>query len=754
MMKKLFKVVYRKVLLFCLVLLSGAVLQGCTNSPTKPQNTKEAEILSEDVTYEGRDIVLQGMEGEVQQYSMKEDALYVLTSGQEKSHLYKAKPNEENTFEIAGSLLGDVAIENFYVDENNDILCLISTVNVDSSLELVKINEEGKEVAKTDLQEELSLAGENILKHMTVDSLGNIILSSGNMMYVLDSDLHLVNKFSVVENYEVLNFVRTKSGKIACVVYKGDDSGATNGKICILDTEKGEWGKFLSLVDESRVDEHCLMEGKVYDFYYKDGGGVYGYNSEEMTWTVALDARCSLLTMGDIERMANEDDGSFLGALSGSENNENGFVLQIYSKINPEEAKNQKVITFAGYNVPNQLRIVAREFNKQHKDCRIEIQIYEDEEHTRLALDIAAGKVPDVFSISSLGIPMEQLVRKGILEDLMPYYEKDTTVSMDDLHPSVLQGMKQGDKLYCVAPWFSIGSAACRTSDVGEKTGWTLDEMKEALSKKGEGTIVVDSLEKDEILFALLISSMDEFINWDTGECDFDSQEFKDILELCNSGILPESDHDWDEQFEEIEKKMQEGKVLLSVDQSVTLEGIQIARQSFGVPDITYIGLPTKDRQGSYFVYSEQYGIYSGSDVKAEAWEFIRMVMSEEYQINTKYLDSDYFPTRKDCLEWKFQAWMATEAYEDKYGNYIEPMETNTWSTAFGTKFKTGPASQEDVDIMSDLIKRTNKRAVLDNEGMGIILEDAQMYFHGEKSLDATAKTIQQRMKTYVNEQR
>ena len=97
---------------------------------------------------------------------------------------------------------------------------------------------------------------------------------------------------------------------------------------------------------------------------------------------------------------------------------------------------------------------------------------------------------------------------------------------------------------------------------------------------------------------------------------------------------------------------------------------------------------------------------------------------------------------------------MATEPYEDVYGNWIEPVETEVWYTASGAERKTGPASQEDVDILLDLIKRTNKRAILDGEAFMIIIEEAQVYFNGEKSLDEVSKIIQKRMTTYVNEQR
>ena len=743
--------VNKKGLIFGLMVILGALLQGCGE-----KNVQDSEnvIASKDVTYESEDIIIQGLEGNVVQTSVKDEVLYILTRQEDVSHLYKTAIDGSQTEEIPISLSENEKANCFYLDEKNDIFYMTSTENADNRMELVKLNPQGVEAVRVDLQEQLLLARESLLNRMTMDGLGNIIIADEKTIYSLNSELQLVNKISVQKHYEIINFIGTESGKVACGVQEeSSDGGEGSRELCILDTEKWEWGSFLSKVEDSEINECCLMEGQEYDFYYKDGGGIYGYNNEGETWTTVMDARCSLLTVQDIEGMIGEEQSDFLGVLSGSVNDEKGFVLQRYSRMKSED--NKKIITFAGYNVTNQLRIAAREFNKTHKDCRIEIQLYEDEDQTRLAMDIASGKVPDVFSISALGIPMEQLVRKGVLEDLTPYCEKDTEINMEDVIPSVLDGMKMDGKLYCVAPNFGVWSATCKASDADGKEGWTVAEMKAVLEKKGGDALPFKNPDKSDMLNEFLGTSLNEFINWETGECDFNNQEFKDILEFCNKGILTDemSEKEYCDLCDNIEMKLKEGKVLLSVSQTVTLDDIQLARQEFGT-DITYIGLPAKDRQGSYFIFSEQYGIYSGSDVKEEAWEFIRMVFSEEYQSNERYLYGGYLPTRKDCLECKLKAQMATEPYEDEYGNWVEPIETDSWYTESGLERKTGPASQEELDILRDLIEHTGKRAALDAEGAQIILEEAQVYFNGDKSLDKVAEIIQKRMTTYVNEQR
>lgn len=746
--------VYKKGLLFLMIVICFFLI-GCS----KEQDSASEEVdASADMTYDAKDIVLQGILGEIEQCRRKGDSLYVLTKQEETSHLYKANMDGSGAKEIPLPIFEENEVNSFYIDSEDNIFCLIQETEEKGQQELIKINMTGEIIVQTKLQELLSLDGESLLSCMTIDGLDNIILSTETMVYSLDSNLQLVDKVVIEDQYRIKSFCKTKSGKIVCgMIEVFEDGGEGSSKLCILDTENGEWGSSLPGIADGHfwIDETTFAEGQAYEFYYKGGFGVYGYDQSNDNWKKILDARCSLLTTQDVEGIIIEEQGQFLGLMSTSSNGEEGTVIELYSKMNAEEEDDKKIITVATYNVQDPLRRVAREFNKTHNDCKIEIILYEDEDHTKLGQDIAMGKIPDVFDPFEAGMSMEQLIEKGILEDLTPYYEKDDVICIEDIYPSVWETMKNEGKVYITVPYFSLWSAASRKGDVGDRTGWTLAEIREILSEKGQGAFAFDSLDKAMILSNVLLGNLNDYIDWGTGECSFDSQEFREILEFCNEGILTDqmTEAEYLEMIDEIGRKQREGKVLMEVEQSVSLESIQMARCLFD-SDITYIGLPQSDRQGSYMTFEEQYGIYSGSELKEEAWEFIRMTMSEEYQTNVKLLKFTMFPTRKDCLEWNIQTKMATEPYEDRYGNWIEPVDTETWVTDYGTKVKTGPASQEDVDVLMDLINRTNKQVSMDDEATTIVFEEATKYFYGDMSLDKTVQIIQKRVETYVNEQR
>ncbi len=750
---KIFSGKYR---LFCLIIVCCSLLQGCGEKEKVnidiEQNDGDATYIAEGETFDCADISVQGIEGKIIQCCRRDDMLYLLSAQQEETHIYITNLDGSNTKELS-ILEKDEIIKSFYVDDEKNFLCLMASKEEVFPTEVLKLDKEGNEIARKELKELMGSSDKEYLNHIVVDGVGNIILADAKTIYVLDSTMQSANSIVVPQNKLLINFIKTKSGNLACAIEESEVEGDTSGDICILDLKNKEWGKSLPLDSDMIVDEYCMMEGQEYEFYIKNGAGIYGYIYDDNEWTQVLDARCSLLTFQDMKGMCGEEKGQFLRVPNPDNNDLDESVLELYSKSDPTEQESKKIITLAGYNVTSQMRQVIRQFNKTHTDCKVVVKIYDDEDQEKLALDIMTGKGPDIFSISALQMPMESLVRKGILEDLTPFFESDPEVNMEDITPSVLESLKINDRLYCVTPYYFITSVACRASDAEGRDGWNFEEMRQLLKKKGKDEIAFSTLDKQEILCDIIPDFTMDFVDWKTGKCDYDNKDFKDLLEFCNEGMDIRQESDYEKMQEIVAQKEKEGKVLLVSDLGVQVYGIQVYRQQFG-ENIAYIGFPEKGKNGSYFVFGEQYGISASSKVKQEAWEVLRNVMSEEYQTGAVLNYADFYPTRENCLDWKFRMQMAEKPYEDEYGNAIEPMEKDSWTDEGGRKIEIGPASQEDVDVVMNLIRKTNKRLESDDVAANIVGEEVEKYFAGEQSLNRTTDIIQNRMKTYVNEQK
>lgn len=735
----------KKKIISCLLVMFLACVSGC--GKTQAQDLESSMDVNQ-VTFDDYIVTVQDLDENLQMARIAEDRLFLLTFPQGKFRFCNVSMDGNDIKEIPLSLSENERITCFYVNENS----IFFMQKQKEESELVKIDRNGKILEKVQLEESLSLR-EEPLNCMTVDGAGNVVLATSSMVYLLNKNLQLVNKIELEKKQSIITFCRTRSGKIICGIQE-ENAGIGREKLRILDTETKEWGKNLPNADaESFIDEKCLLEGTGYDVYYKDGVGVFGYDENSEKWTKVMDALYSLVSVDEMKQIFGEYNGEFFGVAKDL-TDEGTLGVSHYIKSKPEET-DKKIITLAGYNITNKMRSYAKEFNRTHTDCKVKVVLYDDEEHTKMAMDIMSGKVPDVFMTSTLGISIQQMVARGILADLTTYYENDTTIHTKDIVPSVLEAMKVNDRLYSVCAGVMVSSAVCRTSDINRKNGWTFEEMEKALAQKGDDAIAFDEEDKSELLISLLANNMDSFVDWQTGECRFDSQEFKNILELCNKGVLLDdlTEREMEELWENTKKKKGEGKVLLGIIQNIDLEDIQKARQEFG-SDITCIGLPERDREGSYFTFGEEYGIYSGSEVKDEAWEFVKVVMSKEFQMDENHLQYPEYPTRKDALAWKMETKIAKEAYEDSYGNWIDPIKNVDLQSDSDSACEETASTNEDVELIMDLISKTHKRSILDDAEVEIIIDETAAYFNGDKSLEKVTNNIQKRMVTYVNEQR
>lgn len=606
---------------------------------------------------------------------------------------------------------------------------------------LIQADESGKVSEKIDVTENLKLNNENYISKMLIDEKGNLVFVMNNTINVLDNSGKPLCELKAENNTWLEGAARTKEGQI--VVGYSQEEGAC---IQVVDIEGKKWGEKYDIDIRYFNSSDSLMNGmNDYDIYYKDDSGVYGYTLAEKKSTKLLDYMASNISSDDTYNMIPFTDGRFLCNTW----DENGSKMVVYSKVDPSSIKDKQKISIAMMWVDDDIKRAAMEFNKNSDEYQIEIKDYSNEEdaETKMNADIIAGNVADIIYLNNL--PVEQYISKGLLEDLTPYIEKDDEINPDDIVDSLRETIETDGKFYYVVPSFNVSTLTAATADVGTEMGWTFEDLKKLLEEKGEGVRPFSSQSKEWMLYSFVGNATNDFVDWATGECRFDSQDFKDILEICNTGINEEPEYD--EDGPSTPSLFQEGKILFN-EGSVDLESIQMYKKMYN-GSITFIGYPSAEKEGSYFSLRCNMGIYSKSKVKDGAWEFIRTFMTKDYQC--KQVSNGMMwdvPSRKDALELKNKIAMTTEKFKDEYGVEHGPVDSGWgWDDL---EVKIGPSSQEDVDIYMDLINNTKKIGGWNQAILDIISEESKAYFSGDKSLDETADIIQNRAKTYVNENR
>lgn len=400
------------------------------------------------------------------------------------------------------------------------------------------------------------------------------------------------------------------------------------------------------------------------------------------------------------------------------------------------------------------------EFNKKSDNYHVTIKVYVDEtnwtENTwqdavnRLQNDLTSEKnCPDIVDVTA--IDESAMVAKGVFEDLYPYLEQSSVLSKDDFLENVLEQFSHEGKLVSIPKTFQLNTIAGKRSVVGDKMGWTLEDMM-ALKDKHPDAKLFNTWQKSSALFYCMMFSQDAFVDWNNVKCNFDSDEFKRVLEFVNT--FP-TEIDWENYDDSTElTDMQSDKVLLDNVNIGQIEDVQFAPFKFG-EEVTYIGFPVMDGGvGCTMSASNRYAIVAQSAHKEGAWAFI-----ESYLTTKDTMFAWGFPTLKkefnqkmdEACNVKYMLDGNGEQMLDEEGNPIPEGGTsgiggNGWSYTYQIPTK------EDVELVKMLLSVARPEKRTNDELMKIIQEEATPYFEGQKTLDEVAGIIQSRAQIFVSE--
>ncbi|MDE5804273.1 MAG: extracellular solute-binding protein [Lachnospiraceae bacterium] len=409
----------------------------------------------------------------------------------------------------------------------------------------------------------------------------------------------------------------------------------------------------------------------------------------------------------------------------------------------------KEVLTLACMNYASPfLRAAVVEFNKTSAHYKIEIKMYDG--RTPLYNDILTGNAPDMFVASDIDTSL--FVVKGLLEDLSPYLDSSKVVQREDLFETMLNAYTVDNILCAIPVRATIRSLAGRTSEVGTESGWTLAEMI-AFAEAHPETQILPSATKTSVLNTCLLYDFDSWANWETGECFFDTPEFKMVMEFANR--YPEQEEDTSP-TQELQQVMAH-KALLYTLQVQSLQDWQFTSVLFQEP-ITAIGYPSSVSSGVLIVGYDEVCISASSPNKEAAWSFIETLLTEE-ALESK--DSGYgIPVRISTFEKELEEALEPHYLYDGSGEILldedgNPKQYANFGYYFGDiEIKVYALTEEEADSIRQVISRIDGRYEYNDALMEIIMEEIAPYFAGQKSVDEAADIIQNRAQLYMNESR
>ncbi len=683
-----------------------------------------------------------------------------------------------------------------YADDAGNITFVLSynkyddEGNSESSNTLYTYDSTGNLVSSVDLSKVITQEDNDNNRYFNsyiVDAQGNIYINLSTCIRVCDKSGNVLftTPESNGDNEWINGLIFTNSGVPAVYKYSYSDTGSSS-KLVEIDLNAKGYGKEYEL--GSSINTIYNGSGD-YLCYSSSDTGIVGVRADNLQTESVL----NLLNLGidnsNINSMAVNDDGSFVTVGYDYSGMTARSTLSLITPIDSSEVKEKKVLTLGCFYIDWNIRSQIAEFNKTNEDYTIYATSYSESNDTsdytaaltKFNNEILAGNVPDILLISS-GMPYNSYASKGLFADLYEFMDKDDVYNRDAFMPNVLKAMEKDGKLYEITPSFTVQTYAAKKSLVGDATSLTMDQANQILASMPEGaTLTNDSQTMTASNFLSTAITFSNFVDYTNATCNFDSPEFKAILETAKK-YPAEIDYDalyndnpnyWMEQ----ETACRENRALLY---SVYFNDFSIytnTRDAYFGEDISFVGFPgsgASNATGSVISTGSEIAVSSKSKYKDGAWEFIKLVLdnavgeqdsgnygvaitsdasvAEAADEAVKRITSQYYglPVVKSQLQALGQQATIPQTYTDTDGT-VQQVD-NTYYVG-NTEVKVNLITQDEVSMLIDYFSTVDTIARYDESLTDIINEEANAYFKGTKSVDEAASLIQSRASIYLSEQ-
>ncbi len=675
-------------------------------------------------------------------------------------------------------------------------------------LHFVKYDKNGEVISEIPVPE--TTANENI-NSFTLGTNGNIYAVSENSVYVIDAAGKLLYKIS--EEGEgtdgdtafntgaaagisgISGIYRLKNGEIAVLENRMEMDGDvfTNKNIFnLIDTENQKYGDSYELAADFNTS--IQVGNSEYDVLFSDSSSLKGYDLKTGTETVITDWLQSGIDGGTVQSSLVFPDGRILGVLSDYNSSfmsmggmtrvsvsmspgggrlrggGSGTKLMMFTESGDASAE-KELVTIAVFYLDDALKNAVVNFNKTSNKYRIEVKSYSEggdyqNAESKLNNDIISGNIPDILALNG-SMLTDSYIAKGIFADIKEFINKDDGINEEDYLQNIFDAYSSGGKLYSIVPGFTICTVAVRQSDADGKTGWDMNEFIKFTDENPEENIFSNMTKNSFMTYALDFSS-GSYINRETGECSFNTDDFISLLNIAN-GFPQELENSGGMVFFSSAEGGGGGRFSVSaeggpgggavrpqrkgLDALLSSEYIgrfitvrELEKAVFAEP-VTFIGFPSANGSGSSISADMELSITSKAKNPDGAWEFCKYFLSDEYQDSLEYS----FPVKLSALEKQMKEAMENPYYMDG-GEKIE--YENTYRMDMTTEIEIGVNDEADSEKMMNLIKSVSEPIRNDTTLTNIIMEEADAFFNGQKTAGEAAEIIQNRVSTYVSENR
>jgi multiple sugar transport system substrate-binding protein len=744
----------KRVLLYLIIVLLLLSQTACADNNVKTANITAPEYVVKDIT---ESLGLKAVNN-IKMNSKNQLVLYDNSDGSNRYIMVDAAGKAVN--EIKCGFKGDGRV--FAMDANDNLYILVQNTVVDektykvteNSKQLLVYNSKGEKLKDVDLGRAVIQKDENIyIQDMSIDSKGSIYLVKYNESpELMDKDgKTLQNPISGVYGFLAID---EKDNIIA------GSTGADGVKsfIAYMDSKTGKalWKKELDVGIYIRSIFYNRADKCIYTITEK---GVDKYDSEgNLSGTVLEFRKYNLI--GDrtyINGMGVDPSGSLYFLIY----DENAAKVKkfeigdgktqadnsVSTQTKPVE---KKVINLSAHFSDRWLESAVSAFQSEHPDIEISVKDYKgaffgggdtvEEARNRreefvktINTELMTGKGPDIIYFGDL--PYRKYIDKKMFANLSELMEKDDKFNKAELNMNILDALKYKGGLYVIPINYQFGLMVANKSILDKENikiddmNWTWDDFMQIAEKvtkdtNNDGTIDQYAIagRNDSGIFSYLFSSS-KYVDLDKKTASFDSKDFIDLLvssKAFNEKKLIFKADDW----KQIVDMASRGGVVFNDTSFASYSSAKYFRETVFSDEICLLRMPSDNAAGSRkleFGLGNMFAINSNSNFQDESWEFLKVLLSKKMQSSPSLQNG--FPVNNEALK---------------------------DSAKFCIEYLHMP--QKNIDPIDKFLSDVGEYQYDDGKIRDIVSAEVKEFFSGNKSAEETAKSIQNKVITSLNE--
>ena len=680
-------------------------------------------------------------------------------------------------FDLKGELVARVPIDDncsfsgAYAGKDGEILVVTTKMdmNVCRAKPLVTVySASGEKLRDIDLQVKDSL--EDVALYVLEN--GNLLLASIGKFWILDGNGQVLFE----ETNPDLNGTMLHSGGKWFAVMPKYTADGMDVNVQEVDINTGK------LVDKPFKSDGCVLNTRQgdQDCFILNANGIEKFDIATQTKTQVLawkdtDVNSGLLQL-EGARISSENDMVFFqfdaldeGGRSSMDVKKRGASLISVVHLtkadkNPHAGKVRLRLGMNG-DISNTFLQQVLNYNKDPQNpTRIELidytadaenaVTYEKREEgllastNQLVMDMLAGNGPDILVGYS---ELSQFNSDTMLVDLNQYINSDSTINRDEIYDNILRSFEEDGKLYTMPLTYTLEGMAVNTSFNGAKANWTFAEFDQMASSLSSDVQPIKSDDPSTLLKQWMQSLSSHFIDNQNKTVDFESEEFRTLLETVKKYGKSSGDDDKNRPLGDKFNMMMDAYAFRDnlvascyTDIADLSAYASITREKSG-HTVALSGVPSLNGMGMTAVGQLSMAITTSCADPDIAWQFIRTFLNEDIQKDLSF-NTDTLPINKNAFKRNCQE----EIEVNK--EYIEDLKKDASKISPDVLADMIELTQQHADSMDALISSVSASQSWDNDVMNIILEEAAGFFAGQRSVDDVCKNIQNRASIVVQE--